>query len=564
MTAPSRLRSSVPSGMQHLAPERARRSRRAPAARAPRPRAPPDRRRRLRAPSSASVRAAVDLPLAMPPVSPITAHARRDTNKQRHEGARSRVPASSATDRRPAPAGPSRDRPRSPSPAVRTSASRRSCRRSCSGGAWCAFPSTPGRTRLINFFRVVVAPEGGRGPADKRELRFVDLPGFGYAKVVQGRAREVAAVRRAVPGRARVAQGAGAARRSRAATPARRDRDREIRGDARRVRDRSDDQGRQAGQARAQARRCKSSQRRSACRVVAVSATDGRRHRRAVASPRRCHSRRASASDDRARDAKRGLRVVVAALAVNIAIALFKFVAAGLSRSSAMLAEACHSLADTANQIFLLIGMRTSARPPDREHPFGYGPETYFWAFMVALCIFAVGGGFSVHEGIEKICASPRSGRSSSAIRAGPTSCSAFRSCSRATRSSVGDARVPPHPRAAAACAARCKETRDPTVLTVLFEDLAALFGLVVALAGILLTRLHRQRRCGTAPASIVVGLALGAVALRAGARRQEPAHRPERRRSRRGQDSRRSSTRQPRRRRAGAPAHHAPRRPRR
>ena len=74
-----------------------------------------------------------------------------------------------------------------------------------------------------------------------------------------------------------------------------------------------------------------------------------------------------------------------------------------LSRSSAMLAEACHSTADTANQIFLLVGMRKSARPPDRDHPFGYGPETYFWAFMVALCIFSVGGGFSVHEGVEKI-----------------------------------------------------------------------------------------------------------------------------------------------------------------
>src|SRR4051812_13100485 len=98
-----------------------------------------------------------------------------------------------------------------------------------------------------------------------------------------------------------------------------------------------------------------------------------------------------------------GLRVVVAALLVNIAIAIFKFIAAGLSRSTAMFAEAAHSTADTANQIFLLIGMRKSARPPDRDHPFGYGPETYFWAFMVALCIFSVGGAVSVHEGIEKI-----------------------------------------------------------------------------------------------------------------------------------------------------------------
>src|SRR5688572_6429568 len=68
-----------------------------------------------------------------------------------------------------------------------------------------------------------------------------------------------------------------------------------------------------------------------------------------------------------------------------------------------MFAEACHSLADSANQVFLFIGMRRSARPPDADHPFGYGAESYFWSFIVALCIFSVGGGISVYEGIEKI-----------------------------------------------------------------------------------------------------------------------------------------------------------------
>src|SRR3954462_14674982 len=96
-------------------------------------------------------------------------------------------------------------------------------------------------------------------------------------------------------------------------------------------------------------------------------------------------------------------RVVVAALLINLAIAVCKFVAAYFSRSSAMLAEACHSLADTTNQIFLLIGMRRSARAADKDHPFGYGPEAYFWAFMVALSIFGVGAGFSFREGIHKI-----------------------------------------------------------------------------------------------------------------------------------------------------------------
>src|SRR5688572_12398497 len=98
-----------------------------------------------------------------------------------------------------------------------------------------------------------------------------------------------------------------------------------------------------------------------------------------------------------------GARVVGAALAVNLAIAVGKFIVAAVTRSSAMIAEACHSLADSANQVFLLIGIRRSARAPDEHHPFGYGTETYFWAFIVALCIFAVGGAFSVYEGIEKI-----------------------------------------------------------------------------------------------------------------------------------------------------------------
>src|ERR1700761_466402 len=98
-----------------------------------------------------------------------------------------------------------------------------------------------------------------------------------------------------------------------------------------------------------------------------------------------------------------GERVVFAALAVNIAIAIGKFIAAALSRSSAMMAEACHSLADSANQLFLLLGMKKRARPADDEHPCGYGSESYFWSFIVALCIFAVGGGISIYEGIHKI-----------------------------------------------------------------------------------------------------------------------------------------------------------------
>ncbi|HEX8951029.1 MAG TPA: cation diffusion facilitator family transporter [Polyangia bacterium] len=219
-----------------------------------------------------------------------------------------------------------------------------------------------------------------------------------------------------------------------------------------------------------------------------------------------------SASSTReAGDARGGLRVVVAALAVNIAIAVFKFIAAALSRSSAMLAEACHSTADTANQIFLLIGMRKSARPPDRDHPFGYGPETYFWAFMVALCIFSVGGFFSVYEGVRKILQrddpsqhlhDPRWAYAVLGVSIVLESVS-FWVAMREFR----------HIRAGRGIRRTLEETRDPTVLTVLFEDLAALFGLLVALGGIVLAHLTGNVAWDGA-ASVVVGLALGAVAF--------------------------------------------------
>jgi len=205
-----------------------------------------------------------------------------------------------------------------------------------------------------------------------------------------------------------------------------------------------------------------------------------------------------------------GLRVVVAALAVNVAIAIFKFIAAFFSRSSAMLAEACHSTADTANQIFLLIGMRKSARPPDRDHPFGYGPETYFWAFIVALCIFSVGGFFSVHEGVEKILhrndpTSELSDPRWAYIVLGVSILLETYSFSVAMREFR-------HIRAGRGVRRTLKETRDPTVLTVLFEDLAALFGLGVAFGGILLAHVTGNVAWDGA-ASIVGGLALGAVA---------------------------------------------------
>ena len=96
-------------------------------------------------------------------------------------------------------------------------------------------------------------------------------------------------------------------------------------------------------------------------------------------------------------------RVVLIALAGNSAIALAKFAAAALSGSTAMLTEAIHSLVDTGDQLLLLVGQARGRHPADESHPLGYGMETYFWSFIVALMVFFLGGVLSVYEGVRHI-----------------------------------------------------------------------------------------------------------------------------------------------------------------
>lgn len=98
-----------------------------------------------------------------------------------------------------------------------------------------------------------------------------------------------------------------------------------------------------------------------------------------------------------------GTRAIVAAFAANLGIALTKFIAWFFSGSSSMLAEGVHSLADSGNQLLLLLGGRRAKRQADREHPFGYGRERYVYAFVVSIILFSVGGVFSLYEGFEKL-----------------------------------------------------------------------------------------------------------------------------------------------------------------
>ena len=98
-----------------------------------------------------------------------------------------------------------------------------------------------------------------------------------------------------------------------------------------------------------------------------------------------------------------GTKAVLAALIANSGIAVAKFVGFTITRSSAMLAEAIHSVADVSNQALLLLGGRRARRDPTPDHPFGHGRERYFWSFVVALVLFFVGAAFAIYEGIEKV-----------------------------------------------------------------------------------------------------------------------------------------------------------------
>jgi cation diffusion facilitator family transporter len=201
--------------------------------------------------------------------------------------------------------------------------------------------------------------------------------------------------------------------------------------------------------------------------------------------------------------------VVFAALAVNTAIAVTKFAAALFTGSSAMLSEGIHSLVDTGNQGLILVGMTRARRRPDARHPFGYGTEIYFWAFVVAILIFAVGAGVSLYEGVVKL-REPHPVTdayvnyivlaAAFVLEGGGwlVAWQAFKARRRGRgRGVLADIRA----------------SKDPTVFTVLLEDSAAMLGIIVAAVGIALADILGEPWIDGA-ASIGIGVILGGIAL--------------------------------------------------
>lgn len=199
--------------------------------------------------------------------------------------------------------------------------------------------------------------------------------------------------------------------------------------------------------------------------------------------------------------------VIYAALAGNSAIAVTKFVAATFTGSSAMLAEGIHSVVDTGNQALMLIGLARAKKPADARHPFGYGAEIYFWAFIVAVLVFAVGAGVSFYEGVVKIRYPHPIERAwlnyivlamAFAFEAGAwwLAFRAFRQ-RKGKRGMVEAMRV----------------SKDPTVFTVLLEDSAAMAGIVVAFVGIMAADLTGLSWLDGL-ATLLIGVILAVVAI--------------------------------------------------
>jgi cation diffusion facilitator family transporter len=200
-------------------------------------------------------------------------------------------------------------------------------------------------------------------------------------------------------------------------------------------------------------------------------------------------------------------KVIGAAVATNLGIAVMKFVAAALTGSAAMVSEGIHSLVDTGNGVLIGVGSRRSRRPSDDAHPFGHGKELYFWTFVVSVIVFGAGGGMSLYEGLSHLL-HPRPIEHLTwnyFVLGGSVLLEGI--------SWVVAARMFAGVKGRKGVWQTIRGSKDPTTFAILLEDTAALAGLVVAFIGISLGHaLHRPEL--DAVASLVIGLLLGVVAV--------------------------------------------------
>ena len=201
-------------------------------------------------------------------------------------------------------------------------------------------------------------------------------------------------------------------------------------------------------------------------------------------------------------------KTVLVALGANAGIGVVKLAAGLLGASSALLAEAAHSAADTTNQLFLLASLSSSERRPDEQHPFGYGKERFLWSFMAAIFIFVSGALFSLYEGVSELVEGGEGGGwgytyaalAAALVLEGLSLLRALRQTSR----DAGEARRPVR--------RYVRTSRDPTTKTVVFEDSAAVTGVLIALAGVALHQLT-GRSAFDAAGAILIGCLLAGVA---------------------------------------------------
>ena len=200
-------------------------------------------------------------------------------------------------------------------------------------------------------------------------------------------------------------------------------------------------------------------------------------------------------------------KVIYAALAGNALIAITKFVAATITGSSAMLSEGIHSLVDTGNQVLLLYGMKRASRPADKHFPFGHGKEIYFWSFVVAILIFAVGAGVSLYQGIHhiqhpQVIQNPMVNYVVLGLAMIFEGAAWYFALTEFTKAKGKWGYIE-----------AVQRGKDPTMFVVLFEDSAAMLGLVVAFLGIWLSQTTGILYFDGL-ASVIIGLILGGTAI--------------------------------------------------